>query len=815
MNRPFRSPRSLAQTFFLVVAFSCSTALADDAATLDGFAGRLAGLEADASALSRIEYDTAGVSVGALARQLRTPSAAFEWVRDNTTLDPYPGVFRGARGTLFSRGGNTLDRALLLGELIGAQGDRWMIASGDLDDEQARAIAATVAADGRMVGDRAPSSSAAYSPSADAQLRGALGRHYWVRARVGGEWTDIDPSFPGLDFGEAATEHDAEYAADELPTELERSVTVGVYFETTTSRGGISLSHSSTMEELGYRNLTLYFDRTESRMVPRLDVPGDTITGSPIPTQNLQRLWVQFVFRTGDVEDRIVREIYTSGSRLDVTAADEMVFSAVLLPGFVGDDYFGAVLSVLLGGFDDEAARLRSVIASEIDINALQTDIGEPIADATRDQVGTSMGIISLAFAHLSDRLSMRMARALGVRPYYARPRVLIAGAFRSGGQMNYELDLRSNEIESVAAAGTPGVLTSAFVAARGRTDAALAGFALEALTGQPSVTVDETVAAAIDDGASPITVHPGTVRRLGSLSLSDECQARLEDEVNGRGAFAIAPNRALNGHAWWRILPGSGAITGVAEHGVQGAASFVEQGLPDAASDGAVRIQAVDATLSLLEAVVGSASEIALSREDTQSLVCESVCDVVSMRRALCSDERDRTIPRMSACLRGETLRDAGSLVPVGTSCSAQMFTFYCGANVLEGVIEDTIAFEAGLTLALPSPFASATPIEWSACDCEAIAAGEPAAPQVEQPPVIEPIEPVVPVEPIEPEAPVEPVEDAAVPGPIEPLLLLDSPVLEPAAEEPAAEEPAAEEPAAEEPATEPEPADGSGDEG
>ena len=757
-----RSPRLLASSAALLAALCAAPAHANDADTLDGFSSRLSGLEADAAALSAIEYDTAGVSIGALANRLRTAEAAFEWVRDNTTLDPYPGIFRGPRGALFTRGGNTLDRALLLGEIIGAQGDRWMIASGDLDDEQTRTVAASVAIDGQLVGDRAPASTAAYSPEADAQLRGALARHYWVRARIGGSWVDLDPSYPGLSFGDAAIEVVAEYSADNLPDELNREVTVGVYFETTTSRGGVSLSYESTTEEVGYRNLTLYFDRSDGRMIPRLGGPGETIAGSPIPTQNLQRLWVQFVFRTGEVEERIVRDLYVAGSRLDIIDADEMVFSVVLLPGFVGDDYFGAVLNVLLGSFDDDAADLRSVIASEIDLDTLQTDIGHPIAEATRERVGTAMGIISLAFAHLSDRLSMRMARALGVRPYYAEPRVLIAGAFRSGGQMNYELDLRSNRIEAVAAAGTPSVLVPAFQAARGRTDAALTGFALDALTGLPSTTVDEIIDAALDAGATPVTVHPGTVRRLGSLDLSDECQARLEDEISGHGAFAIAPNRALSGHAWWRVMPGTGAIVGIIEHGVQGAASFIEEGLPDVSSDGAVRVHAVDATLSLLEAVVGSASEIALSREDTQSLVCESVCDVVAMRRPLCSDERDRTIPRMSTCLRGETLRDAGALVPVGTSCSAQMFTFYCGANVLEGVVDDQIAFEAGLAVNLPSPFAAATPIEWSGCDCD--------APQSVSAP--------------EPEPGPEP-EPEPLPTAVEPLLLLDPPAIAPESEE------------------------------
>ena len=145
-----------------LVVFLAATAGATDAEVLEGFGPRIAGLEADTAALSAIEYDSAGVSVGALSAQLDGARGAFEWVRDNTTLDPYVGVLRGARGTLFTRGGNTLDRALLLGELVGARGSDWTIATGDLTDDAARLIAATVNVDGALEGTGVSGSVAEY-----------------------------------------------------------------------------------------------------------------------------------------------------------------------------------------------------------------------------------------------------------------------------------------------------------------------------------------------------------------------------------------------------------------------------------------------------------------------------------------------------------------------------------------------------------------------------------------------------------------------------------------------------------------------------
>jgi len=46
------------------------------------------------------------------------PKDLFSWVQSNTKILPYSGVLKGAWGVLMERGGNTLDRSLLLIELL-------------------------------------------------------------------------------------------------------------------------------------------------------------------------------------------------------------------------------------------------------------------------------------------------------------------------------------------------------------------------------------------------------------------------------------------------------------------------------------------------------------------------------------------------------------------------------------------------------------------------------------------------------------------------------------------------------------------------
>ncbi len=64
----------------------------------------------------------------------------FEWVRDETNLIPYRGSLRGPVGVLMDRRGNSLDRALLLCELLRLAGNEARLARRHLTEEEAATI---------------------------------------------------------------------------------------------------------------------------------------------------------------------------------------------------------------------------------------------------------------------------------------------------------------------------------------------------------------------------------------------------------------------------------------------------------------------------------------------------------------------------------------------------------------------------------------------------------------------------------------------------------------------------------------------------
>lgn len=93
----------------------------------------VAAAEAAETEMSRDTFDVWAVA----ARIGPDPEKLFEWVRDNTYLVPYRGVLRGSRGVLMDRLGNSLDRALLLADLLSASGSDVRLAHATLTNERA------------------------------------------------------------------------------------------------------------------------------------------------------------------------------------------------------------------------------------------------------------------------------------------------------------------------------------------------------------------------------------------------------------------------------------------------------------------------------------------------------------------------------------------------------------------------------------------------------------------------------------------------------------------------------------------------------
>jgi transglutaminase-like putative cysteine protease len=88
--------------------------------------------------LSRLTFDVNAVA----AKVGNDPVKLFEWVRENTFFVPYRGVLRGPSGVLMDRVGNSLDRSLLLADLLRVSGQEVRLAHARLSSAQATSHAA-------------------------------------------------------------------------------------------------------------------------------------------------------------------------------------------------------------------------------------------------------------------------------------------------------------------------------------------------------------------------------------------------------------------------------------------------------------------------------------------------------------------------------------------------------------------------------------------------------------------------------------------------------------------------------------------------
>lgn len=213
------------------------------------------------------------------------PARIFRYVADSVRYEPYSGILRGAKGTLWAQAGNSADKALLLAALLDEALVTYRFAVGPLDDATAKELAASanrppadaearleqvlfatnarasagglsaqqrqefesLPAQGRAMLDRSRSDVAFHAalvqhaltehgvtlPAAGDGLP-ALERsqHVWLQVADGPAWIDHDPSLVGIATGKALAR--ASQTVEQLPPELHHRLTFRVDAEVVT-----------------------------------------------------------------------------------------------------------------------------------------------------------------------------------------------------------------------------------------------------------------------------------------------------------------------------------------------------------------------------------------------------------------------------------------------------------------------------------------------------------------------------------------------------------------------------------------------------
>ncbi|MDH4219259.1 MAG: hypothetical protein OEY18_02160 [Candidatus Aminicenantes bacterium] len=216
------------------------------------------------------------------------PVRLFEWVSDVTQLIPYQGSLKGPIGVLMDRQGNSLDRALLLYELLRLAGHRVQLVQGELSDAEAEQVFQDaifipgksnissmpppitvfqerikdfaernqfdvqefLAETNEMIKEeerisvelsrrveeqsswlmeavKAYKKEAAHSPAAFEDLK----YHWWVQYQKDGEWVDMDPTFRDVVPGHAIGEIKKIQRSSRLNSKLVHSLVIRLIIE--------------------------------------------------------------------------------------------------------------------------------------------------------------------------------------------------------------------------------------------------------------------------------------------------------------------------------------------------------------------------------------------------------------------------------------------------------------------------------------------------------------------------------------------------------------------------------------------------------
>ncbi len=255
--------------------------LTGNAAEREKIAKTLAGLSSVAAHLSKAGVAEIDVPNKLLAVTGNDEQAILAWVKSQTRILPYVGSLRGASGVLMDRAGNSLDRSLLLADLLRRTGKNARIARAHVGDAAAKALRASFLEGAHVVAVPPARSKAdilaligkdpnldanqideavvrtmadaaqfnanvakAYKTVAPALLQAlgsvaagdakliadadrALADHFWVQYQRNGSWADLDPDSDAVGTLQASQT----FLPDQLPAELKQQVAIRVVVE--------------------------------------------------------------------------------------------------------------------------------------------------------------------------------------------------------------------------------------------------------------------------------------------------------------------------------------------------------------------------------------------------------------------------------------------------------------------------------------------------------------------------------------------------------------------------------------------------------
>ncbi|MFO0806097.1 MAG: transglutaminase domain-containing protein [Gemmataceae bacterium] len=551
------------------------------------------------------------------------PQRIFDYLNNEVGYESYVGSLRGARGTLWSVAGNSLDEASLGVALFRASGIPARYARGTLSDPLAKQLILSMFPASFQTVGYVPAGTEVADPANDPQLLGETRDHYWMQVDFGTGFVNADTSgLGGTTFGTVYTVASSTFTevADALREKTRITLTAEVYNQGAAFLGiddGLSktvvLDRTFSDVELVGRPLSFghfvsssgegsIFTATTITYVPYMQLGDDA---NPDPRQDLivigqsyQDVFSNFAFvsqvatglfldltMTGPIGtartysktlgDRIGYDVRQGGSGVSLSASPTS-------PPFVNENDIWS-MSVLSG-----RQALSTAVSSELRLEPIYSQLQTASVDSpitfsqTQVFVGKTRAFLNGLLA-ISGALTEQLESGSHAKAYFDRPRLTMISSHltsvdAASALQSFKADLLKNTIRVIAAPWQAESALPPFQSARGFLENAIEStvFPSTSSTGdvrfQAPVSTATLFEAARNQAIPVVTLSPTDISILDSLAISAVAKARITVALQA-GLIVAVPARSvtLDGAAavaWYEIDPTTGVVIDVSEDG-------------------------------------------------------------------------------------------------------------------------------------------------------------------------------------------------------------------------------------------------------
>ncbi|MEZ6088875.1 MAG: dockerin type I domain-containing protein [Pirellulaceae bacterium] len=619
-----------------------------------------------------VDANSDDIFVRAKAAELnQDANEIFDFMTQEIGYESYVGSLRGARGTLWSAAGNSLDQASLMIGLLRSSGVPAQYLHGELPDSVSKQLIASMFPEPQLITGFIGPGIQVSDPISDVDLLLETRNHFWVQFDDGNGMLNADPSFADAVIGQTFSSTDEVYSV--VPDSMRAMVNLSLSYETTTpGLVGGSFQNLAPALTATYSTAELYgkplsigflvqtntldslFTAITNTYSPYLLISGDSLSPSqdeavrgtdfqdvltnfPFGSQFITGLFLDIEVIAADgtsttytstIADRIGSAVRANGGSAPAVNGDDPIVTSVdvttvsIMPGKQSRISISQQIQQLNALSNAFTSQLNSIHAfptgpeRDYMLGAIGQDFVDLLIAASRFRLTQiSAGSDVSTAAHEISSL---------VKAYFDSPRISIVHTTSSletspEATITFSVDLAKSDLRTIAYPGQVPAATIGFRINQGISDTLVEQLALGPLLSEGHVVaqtgVQQIFQLASDQNIATLLIMPQTRSQLEGFNISPRAKSLINAALDdGKQVLTPVEMISVNGTprlAWFEIDPRTGDTIGVFDDGTHGA--FVQYAAT--ARTNPAYNPAVQFNFGVLDAIIGDTTIIAIAK--------------------------------------------------------------------------------------------------------------------------------------------------------------------------------------------------------